>query len=359
MNRLTDPFRPREARSDAAGVWAPALVLVALGLVSLYSVGPRHVPRQAAWALLGLVACLAASRLPSTLVRRAAGPFLGLTGLLLLAALLFAPKIAETRRWLPIPLFGVFQPSELAKLAVVVFLADRLAHVGHECTQLWRTVWPVAPICLLIVLAPDFGTTVFVGTIAAVMLLVAGVKLGRLLLGGVLALPVLLLVAMHFPYVAERLRFFRGERSYQLEQAEIALASGGFLGKGWGAGRQKFGYLPAGHTDFILPNVGEELGFLGVGLVAFLFAMILVHGLRIGLAAAKRRDAFGFHLAFGATLLVVFQAALNIAVSTGAAPTKGISLPFLSQGGSNLLVSLAAVGLVLGVGRAQARQEAT
>jgi len=173
MKPLPDPFQPREARSDAAGVWAPALVLVALGLVSLYSVGPRHVPRQAAWALLGILACVAASRLPAQAIRRAAGPFLAFTGILLLAALLFAPKIAETRRWLPIPLFGVFQPSELAKLAAVVFLADRLARRSREGAPLWRAVWPIAPICLLIMLAPDFGTTIFVATIAAVMLLVA------------------------------------------------------------------------------------------------------------------------------------------------------------------------------------------
>jgi len=352
MRRLRDPFQPRDARSDAAGVWAPALALVAMGLVSLYSVGPSHVLRQAVWAALGLGACALAARTPAGLVRRASGPLLLASGALLLAALLFAPRIAETKRWLPVPLFGVVQPSELAKLAVVVFLADRLARARRDGVPLAHAAWPVAPVCLLVLLAPDFGTAVFLAALAAAMLLVAGARLGRVLAGAALALPLLLLVAMRFPYVAERLKFFRGERSYQLEQAEIALASGGFLGMGWGAGRQKLGYLPASPTDFILPNVGEELGFLGVGLVTLLFALLLVHGLRLALAAERRGDDFGFHLAFGATLLVVFQAALNIAVSTGAAPTKGISLPFLSQGGSNLLVSLLAVGLVVGVARA-------
>lgn len=349
--RLPDPFRPRSPAADATGVWVPAFVLVGLGLIGVYSFGGRHVVRQVAWAALGAGACWAVARVPLDRVRRGSVPFVALVGVLLLYCLLFADPIAGTRRWIELPGgFGYLQPSELAKLAVVLFLARRLEERERGGGSVWAAAWPILPLCVLVLLAPDFGTTVYLAALAATMLLVAGAPVGRVVACGLAALPVLLLAAARFPYVAERLRFFQGERSYQLQQAELALASGGIIGNGLGAGRQKLGYLPAGHTDFVLPNLGEELGFLGVALVGTLFALILVHGVRVALAAFARRDAFAFLVAFGATFLVVFQALLNIAVSTGAAPTKGISLPFLSQGGSNMLVSLFAIGLVVNVG---------
>jgi cell division protein FtsW len=349
---LPDPFRPRSPAADATGVWVPAFVLVGLGLVGVYSFGARHVARQVAWAAIGTGACWAVSRVPLRLVRGAATAFFAAVAALLAACLLFAEPIAGTRRWIELPGgFGYLQPSELAKLAVVLFLARRLEERGREGGSVWVAAWPILPLCVLVLLAPDFGTTVYLAALAATMLFVAGAPLGRVVACGLAALPVLLLAAARFPYVAERLRFFQGERSYQLQQAELALASGGIIGNGLGAGRQKLGYLPAGHTDFVLPNLGEELGFVGVALVGTLFALILVHGVRVALAASRARDTFAFLAAFGATFLVVFQALLNIAVSTGAAPTKGISLPFLSQGGSNMLVSLLAIGLVANVGR--------
>ena len=144
--------------------------------------------------------------------------------------------------------------------------------------------------------------------------------------------------------------FFRGELSYQQDQALVAMGSGGVWGHGLGAGRQTMGFLPEGHNDFFLSNVGEELGFAGVALIGLLFAMILVNGLRVALAAA-RKSRFAFYVACGATILIVFQAMINMAVATGSAPPKGISLPFLSLGGSSLLTSFAAIGLIVNVGR--------
>jgi len=350
--RFPDPFRPRSPRADATGACVPAFVLVGLGIIGVYSFGARHVARQVVWAALGAGACFLVSRVPLDRVRRASYALLGVVGALLVYCLLFADPIAETKRWIRLPFdAGFFQPSELAKLAVVVFLARRIDESRRDGTSVWRAAWPILPLCVLVLLAPDFGTTVYLAALAATLLLVAGAPVGRLVACGLAAVPLLLLAATRFPYVAERLRFFQGERSYQVQQAQLALGSGGLLGNGLGAGRQKNGFLPAGHTDFVLPNLGEELGFLGVVLVAALFALILVHGVRVALAAWGKRDAFAFLLAFGATFLVVFQAVLNVAVSTGAAPTKGISLPFLSQGGSNMLVSLLAIGLVVNVGR--------
>lgn len=349
MTLRLDPFRPRDARSDAMGAFVCALLLTGLGLVCVYSFGGRHVLRQALWAIVGVAACLAVSRVPPERLRRLAAPAAVATGALLVAALLFAPSIEGTKRWLVIPQVGTLQPSELAKLATVLVLADRLSRKGARERKLLALTWPVLVLGVLVVAAPDLGGAVFLGGVTAALLLLAGARVGRVI--GVVAgaLPLLLLVVAHHPYMQRRLEFFEGKMNYQQVQALLALGSGGFLGQGLGAGRQKMHYLPAGHTDFVLPNLGEELGFLGVAFVGVLFALLVVYGVRVALAA--RRDPFAFHVACGATFIVAFQAVLNIAVATGAAPTKGISLPFLSQGGSNLLVSLVAVGLVVGVAR--------
>jgi cell division protein FtsW len=246
---------------------------------------------------------------------------------------------------------GFFQPSELAKVAVVLFLAARLAEPRRASEPFLPRAWPVLPVCVLVLLAPDLGTTVFLAAVGAALLLIAGARVGRLFAVAGVALAMLLLVASQVPYMRRRLDFFEGELNYQQVQALIAFGSGGLMGNGLGGGRQKLSFLPAGHTDFVLPNLGEELGFLGVAFVGLLFALLCVYGLRVALAAHRRKDAFGFYVACGATFLVVFQAVVNMAVATAAAPTKGISLPFLSQGGSNLLAALLAVGLIVNVGR--------
>jgi cell division protein FtsW len=351
MRVALDPFRPRSAEADASGAFVAALVLTGLGLLCVYSFGGEHVVRQAAWAALAVASSIAVSRVPLDRVRAAAAPALAAAGVLLLLALLLAPSIAGTRRWLVIPSVGFFQPSELAKVAVVLFLAARLAEPRREGDPLLPRVWPVLPICVLILIAPDLGTTVFVAAVSTALLIIAGARMGRLLGVSVAALGILLVVASQVPYMRRRLDFFEGELNYQQMQALIAFGSGGLMGNGLGAGRQKLDYLPAGHTDFVLPNIGEELGFLGVAFVGLLFGLICVYGVRVALAAARRRELFGFYLACGATFVVVFQAVVNMAVALAAAPTKGISLPFLSQGGSNLLAALLAIGLIVNVGR--------
>ncbi|MHC4451784.1 MAG: FtsW/RodA/SpoVE family cell cycle protein, partial [Planctomycetota bacterium] len=325
----------------------PALLLTALGLLAVYSFGASFVAKQALWAIAGVAGCVLVSRVPRENLQKLAAPGLIAIGVVLMLTLLVAPKIEHTRRWLVIPGVGTLQPSEFAKLFVVLFLA----HVFTRVKQVkFLDAWPVAVICLLIVLAPDLGTSVFVAAIAGAMLLVVGARVARLLAAGVCALPVLLIVLQSNPYMMERLKWFK-EPGYQQTQAMIALGKGGMFGAGLGAGYQKLGYLPAGHTDFIFANLGEELGLIGTVAIGILYAVLLVHGVRVALGAEQRKDRFGFHLAVGATLVIVLQALLNIAVATGAAPPKGISLPFLSQGGSNLMVSLLAVGLIVGVAR--------
>lgn len=350
MKFSADILRPRDPQSDAMGVMVPALLLTALGGLVVYSFGAQFALKQAIWAIAGVGACVGVSRIPREILERFAVPALASAALVLLAAILFAPRIEGTHRWLVIPGLGSIQPSEFAKLAVVLFLASRFAN--KDVRPRLIDGWPVLVICVLVVLAPDLGTTIFLAAVTCAMYMVAGARMGRLILVGLGAIPILIFVIKSNDYMMKRLEWVHG-LGYQQEQALIAIGNGGLFGVGLGAGVQKLGYLPAGHTDFVFANVGEELGFLGIAVVGIFFAVLLVHGLRVALGAEERGDRFGFHLAIGSTLVIVLQAVLNIAVATGAAPPKGISLPFLSQGGSNLMVSLLAVGLIVGVARHQ------
>jgi len=348
--RRFDPFRPRDALADAMGVLVPALLLTAIGLICVYSYGSQFALKQALWAIVGVVSCIAISRVPRAYLERYATPAIAAIGTVLVLTLLFAPRIEHTRRWIVIPGVGTLQPSEFAKLFVVLFLAERFARRDRKLEHPWRHAWPVLIVCALIMLAPDLGTSVFLGTVAMALFLLAGASAGRVVAAGVCALPILLLVIHSNDYMKQRLGWVN-ELGYQQTQSLIAFGNGGLFGVGLGAGKQKLDFLPAGHTDFVLANFAEELGFVGTGIVIVLFALILIYGLRVALGAEKRGDRFGFFVAAGATLVVVFQAALNIAVETAAVPPKGISLPFLSQGGSNLMVSLLATGLIVGVAR--------
>ncbi|MHC4953505.1 MAG: FtsW/RodA/SpoVE family cell cycle protein [Planctomycetota bacterium] len=348
-----DPFRPRDALADAMGVLVPALLLTAIGLLCVYSYGSQFALKQALWAIVGVLFCIGVSRLPREHLVRAASPSYIAIAVVLLLTLLLAPRVENTHRWIVIPGVGMLQPSEFAKILTVLFLAERFSRQRRDSDYLerpWHHGWPVMVICGLIMLAPDLGTAVFLGAVALAMFLLAGARAGRLVAAVVCALPVLLLVIQSNEYMKLRLRW-AVQLGYQQDQALIAIGSGGLFGVGLGNGKQKLDFLPAGHTDFVLANLGEEMGFIGIAAVGLLFALILVHGVRVALGADARGDRFGFYLASGATIVVVLQAILNIAVETAAAPPKGISLPFLSQGGSNLMVSLLAIGLIVGVAR--------
>lgn len=328
-----------------------ALVLTGLGLVCVYSFGTGQIARQGVWAALAVAASVAVSRVPLERLESLAKPLLIFTGGLLVLALLLAPAVQGTRRWLVLPSVGQFQPSELSKFATVLYLAAVLARRDALERGVWRAVWPLGVIAVLVLLAPDLGTTVFLAAVVVALLLIRGARLGKVLTAAAVMVPVLLIVAAQNPYMQKRLEFFQGKHNHQQVQSLITIGSGGLWGTGLGSGRQKMDYLPEGHTDFVFANVGEELGFIGVASVGILFALIAIFGLRVALAAERRRNAFGFFVAAGAAFVVVFQAVVNIAVATAAAPTKGISLPFLSHGGSNLLVSFLAIGLIVCVGR--------
>jgi len=266
-------------------------------------------------------------------------------------------RINGSRRWVG---FGpiTFQPSELAKIATIIFLAAWFARRDKpDGNILSGFIIPLAIISVpaaLVLGEVDLGTTALIGTTAFVVMFIAGTN--PLLLGGlaVAGLGGLLVVATQISERMSRLSAFLHPQTYkddaglQQMQALIAWGSGGIDGLGLGNGRQKMSYLPYAHTDFIFPIVGEELGLRFSLMVIFLFVLIIICGMTIALHA---RDRFGLLLASGIVSLIAFQAAINIGVVTSLLPNKGLPLPFVSYGGSNLLMALFAVGLLLNIYR--------
>ena len=367
-----------DARSLGRTVLGIALGLTAFGLVMIYSwtavklshartgLDPdRVLGKQAAWAAIAGLVALIASRLPLEWMRARAPTLLGI--LLVLLGLTLVPGIGKTvnhsRRWLEIgPV--TMQASEFLKIAVIVYLADRLAR-REESAKADMTPWPalLAPIAIglvFIMAEPDLGTSLFVAAIAVVMLGLAGVRPGRLIPYAALALPLLVVVASaKFHHVNERLGWFAHGAKADPQQwnGVVAIGSGGWVGTGLGAGTQKLGRVPEMQNDFIFTLIGEELGFVGCGAVILAFMGFVVYGRRIAERAHASAGLFPYYLAAGSTFAVAFQALINIAVATGSAPNKGVSLPFISVGGSNLVTAFAAVGLLVNVSRRVAAEE--
>ena len=341
------------------------LGLVAFGLVMVYSATSAsaalgngdpmsYLKRQAIYALLGVVAMTALARFDYHRLRYLAVPLLLTAFALCAAVLVVAPEINGARRWF---LLGPasFQPSELAKLALCLFAAVYLARRRAPRTfgELLRPLGLVTAVfCGLIVLEPDLGTTIAVCVMMLAILLVASVPVRLLAVAAVLAAGVGMIAIWAEPYRRARVFSFLDPWSdaqgsgFQIVQAMIGIGSGGITGEGLGEGVQKVLYLPEAHTDMIFAVVGEELGLVGSALVICGFAAFAFAGFRI---AMRCRDPFGKLLAAGLTALVCGQATINLAAVLGIAPLTGIPLPFVSYGGSSLVVLLAGVGILLNI----------
>ena len=354
-----------DGHSDQRLVAFITLGLVAFGLVMVYSATSAsaalgngdpmsYLKRQAAYALIGLVFMIVASRFDYHRLRYLAPPFLFVALALCAVVLVLGPAINGARRWFVVGPAS-FQPSELAKLALCLFASAYLARRRAPRTvgELFKPLGLLTGIfCGLIVIEPDLGTTITLCGMMLAILLVAGVPT-RLLLTATLAATAVGTLAIWFePY--RRARFFsflhpwsdaQGS-GFQIVQATIGIGSGGFSGAGLGQGVGKISYLPEAHTDMIFAVIGEELGLVGSTFVIAAFAALALVGFRIALRCP---DRFGKLLAAGITALVCGQAAINLAATLGIAPLTGIPLPFVSYGGSSLVVLLAGMGVLLNI----------
>jgi cell division protein FtsW len=280
------------------------------------------------------------------------GSLTGVAGLLMLA--LLTPS-GPVRRWISLGFFS-FQPSELAKPVLVLFLAAFLDRRAEEINDWRRTLVPagitVGGIAFLIYMQPDLGTAAALCLIAAMLLFLAGLNTRILLSGGALGLVALIVMIFQADYRVRRLMTFLHPSDdplgagFQIRQSLLSFGSGGIQGINLGEGRQKLFFLPEPHTDFIYSVVGEELGLIGTSLALLLFALLLWRGVRASLRAP---DRFGYLLGMGLTLFLVVQAMLNMGMVLGLLPTKGLPLPFVSYGGSSLMVGLLTVGVLLNI----------
>jgi cell division protein FtsW len=298
-------------------------------------------------------------RVDLKILRRASWPVLGVCALLLIAVLIpgVGKKVGGAARWIKISGF-TFQPAEFVKIGLVLFMAHSLALKQDKVKSFRFGLLPylliLAVLLGLLLAQPDLGGALTLGVVAIAMLLVAGTRLSYLAGIGLIALPFLYFMVMNVDYRRRRIMAFLNpwedpsNTGFQIIQSWIAFGSGGAFGQGLGESKQKLFYLPEAHTDFIFSVIGEELGYVGVIVIAAMFMLLVLRGLRTSLNAP---DEFSCFLAFGLTLLIGMQAFVNMAVVMGMVPTKGLALPFLSYGGTSLITTLAAIGLLLNVSR--------
>lgn len=371
--RVSRSFLPEQGPVDR-WLLGITLLIVGLGLVMVFSSSAimsedkfgstwYYFRKQAAYATIGLGIMTLVSYIPYHFYRRLVYPLLGVTAFLLLLVLI--PGIGSTKggatRWFQLgPL--AFQPSEMAKLALIFYLAYSLDKKQANIRSFEIGIVPhllISGVVLsLILLEPDFGTTVTLGTILFLMMFLAGVNLKHLgyLLGA--ALPLFFLVMIGAEYRMRRLKTFMNpwedpsNAGFQLIQSWVAFYNGGVFGQGLGAGKQKLFYLPEAHTDFIFSVLGEELGMMGVLITLGLYLTLVLRGILVAQAAA---DLFGCLLGLGIISWLGLQTVFNIAVVTGLVPTKGLVLPFMSYGGTSLLVALTGMGILLNISRSRGR----
>ena len=348
------------------------LSLVGFGLVMVYSAssglaesrfhnGHFFIQRWAFRALVGVVALFIAMYINLDKVREHAKAILiaGFLGLVIVLALKMfgVARIRGATRWIPVPGFGAFQPADLMRLALIVFLAERLNHdrgAISEFKEYLRHAGVVALAMFLIILQPDLGTALAIGLTCALLMYVSGVRVVYLIGAALSAVPFVTFIVFGLGYRKERVMTFLNPSSdlqgdgYQISQSLVALGSGGLTGLGLTQSLQKYFFLPEPHTDFVFSIVGEELGLIGtLGLLSS-FLLFGHLGLKI---AGQARDFYGFLLASGFTFMVMVYALINVGVSIGLLPTTGLPLPFISYGGSSLLLTMIGTGLLINVGR--------
>ena len=351
---------------------AAVILLLTLSTVMVFSASAFHyahsddpwffLKRQALWLPLAALVTWVFARLDYR-VYRVHHAVIVTTALILLALVLvpgIGVEVNSSRRWLPLSGSQRFQPSEIAKLALLLFVAAWLTNRPERRRQFLRGFCP--PVFLIVVmfvltlLEPDLGTSLFLLAVSGVVLVLAGVRKLYLIGSTLLVVPILFVyVTARWEMVERRLQgLLNPDELHQLRHSLRALGSGGLTGTGLGAGLQKLRYLPEAHTDFIFAVIGEEMGFVGCIGVIVVFGVLVWAGASI---AARARDQFAFLVASGITLSIGLQALINLAVVTGSAPTKGIALPFVTFGGTGLCVTMAQIGILLSIARVTSEAE--
>lgn len=352
---------------------AIVLILVTLGVVMLASASSAKYEdstyfwrRQLIWLALSFCAACLAARFDYRLYQKLAIPFAVVSVVLLVMVRIpgIGTMINGSWRWLRVgPL--TIQPSEISKLAMIMLFAWWLARSQRRIDELKRGILipfgMLACFALPIIVEPDFGTTMLVSFVAVFMMFLGGAAIAPLLATGLCGLLGVVILIFQNPERMSRILAFldpqkyEQDKAWQLINSLRAFASGELFGVGFGNSMQKYHYLPEAHTDFIFPIIGEELGLVASLVVLLMYAILFLFGLRIAFSA---RDDFGRFLAFGTTLMISMQALINFAVVTGCVPTKGLALPFISYGGSSLVISGLMVGILLNIAHAGARTPA-
>ena len=350
------------ARGDRS-LFAIILALCFVGLVMVYSTSSTlawknygdsayFLKKQLIWTMLGIGIFLFLAKTDYHQLSEWIIPMAGIIFALLCCVAIFGVNVNGARRWMRIG--GVsFQPSEFAKLFTVIYLAHYISKKQDRLLEFIRGLWPVLLILglmsFLIWSEPDLGTTLTIAIITVILLFIGGASLRHLMWLSLLTVPFVTYSLIRFPYMLQRVKTYidpmgdHAAKSFQINQSYIALGSGGPFGVGLGEGRQKLFFLPQPHTDFIFSVIGEEIGLVGTVCVILLFLSLLWKGAKI---AQGIEEPFGQILAIGTTLLMVMPALMNMGVVTALLPTKGLALPFISYGGSSLLMNWSAAGIL-------------
>lgn len=353
-------------RSVRSSIFSIVAVLVSVGVVMIYSTSAIYaysnmndslyfLKRHLVYLVIGLVLMLIAMSVDMKRIKALSKPMMMVSMALLVLVLIphIGKEISGAKRWFRIGPVN-FQPSEFAKIAIIIYMADFIARKKELVKSFIHGYLPTMIILGmtvgLILLEPDLGTAVTISVTTILMLYVSGLRVSYIIASMLASLPLLYVLLFRVPFRRKRLMIFlnpwadKSGTGFQIIQSFIALGSGGLLGVGLGQSRQKLFYLPASHTDFIFSIIGEELGFIGAASIVVLFILFIWEGMKVVM-----RTAGGFEkmLCFGIVSMIALEAIINIGVTAGALPTKGLPLPFISYGGSGLIFHLMAVGLLL------------
>lgn len=360
---------------NSRGIVIPVFILVCIGILMVYSSSAfistekygssfHYLGKHILTVLIGLAAMIVLSKVDYKNLKIAVVPLLVLSIILLI--LVFVPGIgvsagekSKVTRWIKLWLL-TFQPSELVKISIVIFLSQYISKNADRMKELrYGIVIPIAVMLVfqgLIMLQPDFGAAMSIGIITLTLMFIGGARIKHI--AGIISLsiPVISVLILAAPYRMKRIMAFldpwqdpRGS-GFQLIQSFYAFGRGGITGVGIGGSKQKLFFLPEAHTDFIFSLIGEEAGLIGALFVLGLFIFLFYKGFK---TAMQTEDSFGYYLASGLTVMIISQALINFAVTTGVMPTKGLPLPFISYGGSSFLINMSAMGILVNIARSQ------